>query len=124
MSLETVGDLVDSARVLLQDRVAPYRYETDQLVVALNTALADARRIRPDIFLPKFTVPVYSSADLAAVVNFPVFYKSALLYFMVGFAHLRDEEDTADARAAALLGKFSSELLGVTVPTSGAPTPQ
>jgi hypothetical protein len=124
MSLETVADLVANARVLLQDRIEPYRYETDQLVAALNIALQDARRIRPDIFLPNFTIPSYSSADMSATIVFPEFYKSALLYFVVGFAHMRDEEATADARATALLGTFNAELTGIVVPTSGAVQPR
>lgn len=118
MSLETVADLVDNARVLLQDRVEPYRYETNQLVAALNIALQDARRIRPDIFLPTFKIPVYSPADLSAVIKFPDFYKSALLFFVVGFAYIRDQEDTSDARAGILIAKFTQELTGVTAPSS------
>jgi len=110
--LETVTDFVDAARVLLQDRISPYRYETDQLVTALNIALSDARRLRPDFFLPSFAVPFYPLDNMGAAVVFPEFYKSALLYFIVGFAQLRDEEDTSDARAAALLQKFSGTLLG------------
>ena len=124
MSLETVADLVDNARVLLQDRVVPYRYETDQLVAALNIALQDARRIRPDIFLPDFKIPSYSPADLTAIIKFPDFYKSALLYFVVGFSYIRDQEDTSDARAGALVSKFTAELLGTTYPASGAVNPQ
>lgn len=124
MSLETVGDLVANARVLLQDLVVPYRYNTNELVAALNIALADARRIRPDIFLPNFTVPVYTEADTAVTVTFPVFYKSALLYFMVGFAHLRDEEDTADARAAALMLMFSTSLTGTRYPSADITEPR
>jgi len=123
MALETVADLVDTVRVLLQDRIAPYRYETDQLVAALNIALQDARRIRPDIFLPSFTVPTYSSANMSAVVVFPEFYKSALLYFMAGFAHMRDEEETMDTRIASYMLAFRSELLGSTVGISTATTP-
>ena len=124
MSLETVGDMIANARVLLQDLVEPYRYKTNELVAALNIALADARRIRPDLFIPTFKIPVYTEADTAELVVFPDFYKSSLLFFMVGFAHLRDEEDTADARAASLMGLFTANLTGMTVPTSGAPTPR
>lgn len=124
MALETVADLVDTARVLLQDRVEPFRYETGQLVVALNIALQDARRIRPDIFVPKFEIPVYSSADMNAVIQFPDFYKSALLYFVVGFAQLRDQEDTSDQRAGVLIAKFATELTGVYAPSSSNPVVQ
>lgn len=124
MSLETVADLVVNARILLQDRIEPYRYETDQLVTALNIALQDARRIRPDIFLPTFTIPIYSSSNMTATIVFPDFYKSALLYFVIGFAQLQDQEDTSDQRAGVLITKFVAELTGVFAPSSGAPAVQ
>jgi len=118
-ALETVANFVDTARVLLQDRISPYRYETDQLVTALNIALSDARRLRPDLFLPNFEIPFYPVETLNTKVQFPEFYKSALLYYIVGFAQLRDEEDTSDARAAALMQKFSGTLLGGQALVSG-----
>jgi hypothetical protein len=110
--LETVASFVDAARVLLQDRLEPFRYDTDSLVLALNLALSDARRLRPDFFLhyEDFEQPPVSITD--TWVEFPHFYKSALVYYMVGFAQLRDEEDSSDARAAALMQKFSGTLLG------------
>jgi hypothetical protein len=40
-------------------------------------------------------------------------YRLPFVYFMVGHAQLRDEEDTADARASAFLTKFTSTLLTV-----------
>jgi hypothetical protein len=114
---------VANARVLLQDRVEPYRYETDQLVAALNIALQDARRIRPDLFIPNYTIPVYSPADMAAVIVFPDFYLSALLYFVVGFAQMMDQEDTSDARASALLGTFTAKLIGKALDSKGSVSP-
>lgn len=123
MSLETVADLISTARVLLQDRVEPYRYETDQLVTALNIALQDARRIRPDFFLPDFEVPVYSSSNMGEVIKFPTFYMTSLLSYVTGWAHLRDEEDTAEARASAFIGTFTAQLTGKTYNAAGSVVP-
>ena len=38
-------------------------------------------------------------------------YRVAFVFFMVGFAQLRDEEDTQDARSAAFIGKFTQQLM-------------
>jgi hypothetical protein len=40
-------------------------------------------------------------------------YRVAFLFFMVGFAQLRDEEDTQDTRAAAFIGKFTQQLMSL-----------
>jgi hypothetical protein len=40
-------------------------------------------------------------------------YRVAVIYYIVGHAQLRDEEDTQDQRAAALLGKFQSQMLSL-----------
>jgi hypothetical protein len=40
-------------------------------------------------------------------------YRTPFLFFMVGFAQLRDEEDTQDARSAAFIGKFTQQLMTI-----------
>jgi len=47
------------------------------------------------------------------VVPLPVQFRMPVLYFMIGFVQLKDNEDTQDTRAAALLNKFVSQLLTV-----------
>src|SRR5215469_8704254 len=47
----TVGAYLFGTRVRLQDLIPPYRYEDMHIVAALNTALSDAQRVRPDFFL-------------------------------------------------------------------------
>lgn len=108
-ALTTVGEMIDYSRVLLQDTIEPYRYPTDQLIGILNMGLLDARRLRPDMFLTTPTeVPFYSTdVDVVAIDQQ---YRLALVYFVVGQANLRDEEDTQDARAAAMMLKFSQML--------------
>lgn len=124
-ALDTVGQIVDYARVLLQDTIGgidamnpveTYRYPTEQLIDILNFALMDARRIRADLFLTTPTeVPFYTFTGVPAVDSAqPVLidqqYRLALVYFVVGQAHLRDEEDTQDARASAMMLKFNQML--------------
>lgn len=111
MTLNTVGDFVRRARVLLQDEIAPYRYETPELIEALNEASLEARRLRPDFFLRTFntaTPKTYTSE--ADTVTIPEEYRTAFVYYIVGNAHLRDEEDTQDQRASVFLNKFVAQL--------------
>ena len=113
-ALETVGQYLTECRVLLQDQHEPYRYADAELVEALNIALTEARRLRADLFLPLFDVPFITSSgsvDTAAKVTFDPMYRSALVYYIVGRAQLRDDEPTVDTRASAMLTKFTQQLL-------------
>lgn len=110
--LDTVADYVREARTLLQDQVAPYRYTDPELVSALNLAILSARKLRSDLFLGVATLPSFTAVDTTAFVMDHQ-YRVAFLYFMVGHAQLRDEEDTQDSRAAAFKGMFASQLLSI-----------
>ena len=112
MALDTVNDYVVSARRLLLDEAEPYRYPTADLVDALNFAFLEVRRLRPDLMLARFrsTLPSYSTSNLAAAVDVDPQYRMAFLYFMVGQAQLRDDENTQDARAASFMAKFIAQI--------------
>lgn len=110
-ALDTVAKYIERARVLLLDtNSSSYRYSDAELREALNLALLEARSIRPDVFLgASFVVPTYtSSSDSTSAI--PEQVRVAFLYYIVGHAQLRDEEDTQDQRAAVLLGKFTQQL--------------
>lgn len=111
-ALATVQDYLTAARVLLQDQVVPYRYSDAELVEALNEALLESRRLRPDFYIGT-TVPSYSASSLGTAVAIDQQYRVPFMYFIVGRAQLRDDEDTQDARAAAFLTKFTSTLVGL-----------
>lgn len=111
MALDTVQDYVNSARVLLQDTVAPYRYPDADLLEALNQGILEARKLRPDLFLGRFdNLPDFSAVDTTAV-NLDAQYRVAFVYYMVGSAQLRDAEEGQDSRAASFLAQFSAKLL-------------
>jgi len=116
MALSTVTQYVSEARVLLQDSVPTYRYADADLISALNLAIMTARRNRPDLFLEVTTIPQFVVADIASGTPFAmdVQYRVAFLFFMVGFAQLRDEEDTQDQRAIAFITKFTQQLMTLT----------
>jgi hypothetical protein len=117
-ALDTVGKIIGYVRTLLQDTYEPaYRYPTADLIDALNAGLLDARRLRPDLFLYTSTdVPFYTTAD--EVIDLDQQYRLALVYFILGTAQFRDEEDVQDARAAAFMLKFTSMLIEPMMPQS------
>ena len=115
MALDTVQDYIDRARVLLQDQVEPFRYPTLDLVEALNMAVLETRRLRPDVVQSylRTALPEFSTADLAASVPVDPQYRVAFVYYICGQAQLRDDEDMQDARASGFLNKFVSQMLTI-----------
>jgi hypothetical protein len=112
-ALDTVASYISRARVLLQDAVVPYRYPDADLLDALNSAFDDARRLRPDMFLPTFgTLPFFTANDGTSV---PVdnMFRMGFLYYMCAQAQIRDEENTQDSRAAEFMGLWHEHLTGV-----------
>jgi hypothetical protein len=112
MALATVADYISSARQLLQDEVVPYRYSDDDIVLSLNLAISEARRVRPELFQDYFftSLPSYSSASPSTSVDIVEEYRIAFLYYIVGHNQLADQEDTTDARTSMLLGAFRAKL--------------
>jgi hypothetical protein len=108
--LATVQALLDEARVLLLDATVPYRYSDAELIRALNIAVLEARRLRPDLFLQSaFALPTYTTGTDAFAIE-PM-YRPSFVYYVVGRAQLRDDEATQDARASVLMNKFVAQLL-------------
>lgn len=116
MALDKVEDFVTRARVLLQDEIDPYRYEDTELIQALNEACMEAKRLRPDLFLRTFnrTMPSYTDLnDPVSEDEIPYEYRVAFIYYIVGNAQLRDDEETTDAKASSLLNKFVAQLMNI-----------
>jgi hypothetical protein len=113
MALDTVVDYLAQARVLLQDKTYPPRYPDTELVEALNLAMMEARRLRPDLYLGDattlFTVPSIGATDPMGGID--VQYRVPLLYYMVGHAMQRDEEENNENRALSYKQRFSGMLL-------------
>lgn len=112
-TLSTVSQYIDQARILLQDSISPYRYPDADLLLCLNDAMLETRRLRPDLFLSaEFTLPSFSANDSTAV-GIDEQYRMAILYYIVGMAQLRDDEATDDARAAGFIAKYKVSMLGL-----------
>jgi len=111
-ALATVADYLAQARSMLQDAVAPYRYPDADIVANLNLGLLEIRKLRPDLMLATpSSVPSYSEASPSTAVALDQQYRMSLLYYTVGQTQLRDVEETNDARASALLAKFTAQLM-------------
>jgi len=52
--LDSVESYILDVRTILLDKTPPYRYSDNSLLVAFNTAMLEARRLRPDMFVYKF----------------------------------------------------------------------
>lgn len=123
----SVQALVDDVRVLLLDTVVPFRYTDDELIVALNTALLEARRIRADLFVTRYgtSVPSYAAPSSEPFCMEPQFML-AFVYGVCAHALLRDDEDVQDQRANTFLARFEQILTGAppyTAVSGGTPQP-
>ena len=112
--LNSVKDYIDDVRVLLLDKVQPYRYEDDELLVALNTTILEARRLRADLFVTRFgsEVPSYRAVTGDQVCIEPQF-RLGIVFGVCAHALLRDEEDVQDSRAASFLARFHDIMVGI-----------
>lgn len=112
-TFDTVQDYIDDVRTLLQDTIAPYRYDDDSLVVAFNAMLLEARRIRADLFVTKWGVgvPHISTVDNRQI-NLEPQFRLAFVYGIVAHALMRDQEDIIDSRASSFMAAFNTMLNG------------
>lgn len=108
--LATVAEYIAEARVLLQDLDSgEYRYSDVDLTQGLNLGLMEIRRLRPDLFLQNFDFTNVPSG----AVKLDVMYRTPLLYYIVGHAQLRDDENTTDSRAMGFKTLFLKQLVSV-----------
>src|SRR5882672_10321502 len=115
-ALETIDDYIDDGRVLLQDTIAPYRYDDASLVTSMNVTLLEGRRIRPDLFVyhrwpDGKSVQSFQAKD-GTVLEMEEQFRLAFLHGMVAHALERDQEDVQDERATTFMGIFNGILLG------------
>jgi hypothetical protein len=119
---KTLDDLVNEARLMMQDRREPYRYTDADILNTINSAFRELKRIRPDAFLSfdfenPINMPTYVEADLGATPTLTAFpcdemFFMAVVFYTVGKLQLGDDEFAVDNRAMTLLGAFRQQLLG------------
>ena len=115
MALDTVTDYVAQARSLLQDKISPVRYSDGDLIDALNLALLEARKLRPDLFLGA-SPGALAVTSIGGTTPDPMSaideqYRVPLLYYIVGHALERDEEDGSERRAEQFKMRFIGKML-------------
>lgn len=109
--MATFQTLVTNAQVLLQD-AAGNRYTSAQLMGYANEAIAEIRRIRPDLFFGSYTTAL-ASYNLASTFPLSVEYETYVTDYMVSRSEMRDDEASNSARSVMLMQRFRSGLLGV-----------
>lgn len=105
-----VSTLLTSARTILQDTVAPYRYSDESLIGIVNEATYEARRVRPDLFMGKLRTSITPVASVSDTLPLSDQFYGPLLNFVVGRAEMRDDEFTNDKRAQTLYGAFYAAM--------------
>jgi hypothetical protein len=123
--LQTVEAYISDARTLLLDQIPPYRYSDTSLLVALNLALLEGRRLRPDLFVYKHggaRVPSYGAVSGETVPIEPQF-RLGFVYGLCAHALLRDQEDVQDQRSNLFMGAFHDIIIGVRVTPIAGGTP-
>ena len=117
IALKKVSDYIVEARILLQDRISPYRYDDASLVSALNLSLLEGRRLRADLYVYSLvnkdgSVQSFTDADSGQEVEIEQQFRQAFLNGMVGYALERDQEDIEDDRATMFIGLMRYMLTG------------
>ncbi len=115
----TIKDLVYQAREVVQDLGMDFDYDGDRhtdakIIRILNTALADAYRLRADLFYPNLdrATPSFTEADIAAETAWPYedAYFSSFVDYVAGYIAMGDDEFSQNERAVTLLNRFTQKL--------------
>jgi hypothetical protein len=123
----SVQDYITDVRTIILDKTPPFRYDDDSLVTALNVAMLEIRRLRPDLLVCKYhtRVPQFMAVSGEIVPIEPQF-RLGVVYGIAAHALLRDEEDVQDSRANTFLERFHDILVGIRPAPiqGGTPTPE
>lgn len=127
---KTWGDVINEARVLLQDTDASsYRYSDATLLAIYNRGLQALARVRPDAFYAKYDsnynvkgiLQLVDYADTAGnyqdnlsdTFDIEMQFFAPLVSYIVGIVEIIDDEYSEDGRAALMLQSFKHELIGL-----------
>lgn len=134
---KTWQNVIDEARVILQDVESPERHSDTVLLAKLNRGLQELRRLRPDAFWDFFSVDdarppeivvvdptpdtdpnKYTPAEddqiaLSAAFNLDLMFYTPLVYWVSSSAELVDDEFTNDGRVVLLQNAFKSMVVSL-----------
>jgi hypothetical protein len=97
----TVKQVVDTARLLLQD-AEKERYKDDELVALVNMGLMDLRRAQPEAFIGLYHIET-PAVGLNDPFPVPDMYLGGMVKYVAGYAEMRDDDYVADGRAPTLV---------------------
>ena len=108
--MATFQNIIDRARVILNDTGTTFRYTDAQLIGYCNEAIQEVKRTRPDFFFGQYTatLPTYIASNTVPIPNE---FQTTLVNYLVGRAEFRDDEFTVDSRASAFMGMFKGGLV-------------
>lgn len=111
--MATYNDILSRAREILQDADA-VRYPDVQAVEALNIALIEIYRLRPDAFVNSYTTPVptITTAALGNALDVHQSFEPPLVFMVTAWLELRDAEHVEQGRALGLLNRAEFMLTG------------
>jgi len=134
---KTWQNVIDEARVILQDSESPERHSDTVLLAKLNRGLQELRRLRPDAFWDFFSVddtfpPEVVAVDptpdtdpdefdeledgqiaLSATFNLDLMFYTPLVYWVASSAELVDDEFTNDGRVVLLQNAFKNMVVSL-----------
>lgn len=134
---KTWQNIIDEARVILQDTESPERYSDTVLLAKLNRGLQELARLRPDAFWEYFNVddvivPEVVAVDpdpddnpddldededaqiaLSADFTLSMMFYTPLVYWVASSAELVDDEFTNDGRVVLLQNQFKNMVVSL-----------
>lgn len=134
---KTWQNVIDEARVILQDTEDSPRYTDAVLLAKLNRGLQELARLRPDAFWEYFVtdtvvVPEIFATDptpdsdpnefdpdddsqigLSANFNLEMMFYTPLVYWVASSAELVDDEFTNDGRVVLLQNQFKNMVVSL-----------
>jgi hypothetical protein len=134
---KTYQNILDEARVLLQDSQDPVRYTDEVLLAKLNRGLQELARLRPDAFWDRYSeeledilVPEVVETDddpdtdpdelddledaevaLSDNLDISLQFYGPLVYWVTASAEIIDDEFTSDGRASMLMAQFKAQVV-------------
>jgi hypothetical protein len=105
----TIQEVIDEARVILQDADAD-RFSDADLLTICNMALSEAYGLRPDLFFERYGV---AWVDYELADDFPLGprYRPVISNYIVSRAELREADHVDNGRVAALANAFKGALV-------------
>lgn len=109
--MATMQNIIDSARVILQDSTK-VRFSDTELLAHANVAVMEAYRLRPDLFFSSISAPP-TALVAGGTFPLPTYLEDAVAQFAAGRTELRGDLYSKEGRAPSLMAALKGALMGV-----------